>query len=192
MRFTSVATVITGALAVALTLGATSQPAEAGRVCSELDLSSPCISSSDLKARLNLFENDTNGRLRVRDADGEDAVQLDARFATVTNLFSNDENASNGLVKAWAQINLDGTVAACWRCNPAQTQNLDLGFYEVDFTPLDTDISGRPRSGTIDGEESVAGMIGLADRSGDESSVFVTTLDSTGAEADLAFVLIIY
>jgi hypothetical protein len=35
-------------------------------------------------------------------------------------------------------------------------------------------------------------MIGLADRSGDESSVFVTTLDSTGAEADLAFVLIIY
>ena len=115
----------------------------------------------------------------------------------MTNLFSNEEDESNGLVKAWAQINADGTIAACWRCNtdPAETGQTSLGDYEVDFTPLATDISGRPRSATIDnlGTGSAAsGTIELADRSGDPSSVFVSTEDAAGAEADRPFVLIIY
>jgi hypothetical protein len=198
MHFTSAATVITGALAAALTLGATLQPAEAGRVCNRLDLSSPCISSSDLKARLNLDEAGRDGRLRVRDADGENAVELDAGSANLTNLFSNLEDESNGLVKAWAQINADGTIAACWRCNtdPAETNRLDTGIYEVDFTPLSTDVRGRPRTTSSDGFGNIIPPLTtttVTDRADDASSILVGTLDpSTLTLTDASFVLIIY
>ncbi|MGH6903303.1 MAG: hypothetical protein ACREIR_11245 [Geminicoccaceae bacterium] len=76
-------------------------------------MSSPCIRSNDLKARIDLDEDGRNGRLRVRDAAGANAVEPDARSGNITNLFSNDGNASNGPVKAWAQINANGTIAAC-------------------------------------------------------------------------------
>ena len=55
-----------------------------------------------MKARLNLDEDGRNGRLLIRDADRENAVPLDAGSANLTNLFSNEEDESNGLVKAWA------------------------------------------------------------------------------------------
>jgi hypothetical protein len=134
--------------------------------------------------------------LRVRNGDGENAVQLNA---TVTNLFSNDENASNGLVKAWAQINGDGAIVACWRCNtdPSETRRIGEGQYEVDFTPLATDITGRPRLATFDTHVSVVnglrgGAVHLGDLDDDASLVFVVTTDSAGADADRSVVLMIY
>jgi hypothetical protein len=139
MRTIGLATVAVGAFAVALTLGVSPRPATAGKVCDELDLNDHCVNSSDLKARLNLDEDGKDGRLRVRDAVGTNAVQLNAANGSVTNLFSNAADESNGLVKAWAQINADGTVAACWRCDsePSETNRFQTGFYEVDLTPLD-------------------------------------------------------
>jgi hypothetical protein len=196
MRFTkSAATTALGALAVVVTWGAAPQWAEAGPACNELGLDRPCIRSNDLRARLNLDEDGTDARLRLRNEDGDDAIELDAGTANVTNLFSNEEDESNGLVKAWAQINADGSVEACWLCDPAETGLAGGGGYEVDFTPLATDITGRPRSATIDVHItgfSDPGVISLADRSGDPSSVFVFTADSDGVESQRPFVLVIY
>jgi hypothetical protein len=186
-----------GALAVAATLGAASYPAEAGQVCDGLSLSSPCVRSDDLRARINLDQDGTNGLLRVRDADGDDAVALNASTATLTNLFDNAENKSNGVVKAWAQINANGTIEACWRCNidTAETNRVATGEYHVDFTPLSTDISGRPRSATIDnltGNQATPGAIDLADLFSDPSTVVVHTANVNGVDSDRPFVLIIY
>jgi hypothetical protein len=197
MRITSVAAPVTSALALVLTLGADPQTAEAGQVCNRLDLPDNCVRSNDLKARLTLRESGQDGRLQIRDADNATAFNLNGASATVTNLFSNLEDESNGLVKAWAQINADGTIAACWRCNtdPAETRRDAAGQYEVDFTPLATDITGRPRSATVDniGAGFVpARTITLADRFEDPSSVFVATADLSDAFTDTPFVLIIY
>jgi hypothetical protein len=102
----------------------------------------------------------------------------------------------NGLVKGWARINADGTIASCYNCNTdvLETRRTSLGNYEVDFTTLGVDITGRPRVATLDtlGGGSTTGSISMADRSGDPSSVFVRTVDMTGANADLAFVLVVY
>jgi|SRR5918996_1761693 hypothetical protein len=103
MRIISSITATSGALAVALTLSAALQPAEAGRACDELGLPDNCVNSSDLKARLNLDDDGRDARLRLRNEDGDNAVILNAGSANVTNLFSNEEDESNGLVKAWAQ-----------------------------------------------------------------------------------------
>ena len=194
MRLIAATSAITCAFGIALMLSAA--PAEAGRACNELGLSSPCIRSSDLQARINLDEDGRDGRLRVRDADGEDAVELDASSANVTNLFSNEADESNGLVKAWAQINPSGGIIACWRCNtdPDETRRLFAGAYEVDFTPLSTDLSGRPRVITLDGGPAlpelavVRGQI----RSGDPSSVLVESFLATGDPVNTAFTVLIY
>jgi len=196
MRSTSTASVITGALAFVLASSVTLQPAEAGPACNRIGLNSPCIKSNDLPARINMREPGRDGRLQIRDANNAAAVNLNGTSGNVTNLFSNDEIQSNGLVKAWAQIFADGTVFACWRCNkdPNETRRLATGTYEVDFTPLATDITGRPRSATPDSNtenQVMGGTIILADRSGDSSSVLVGTR-LNGSASDLPFVLIIY
>jgi hypothetical protein len=194
MRSVSSVTVTTAALATTLIWSAA--PTVAGPVCNELDLRSPCIRSNDIRANIVLGGATGDARLRLRNEDRANAVDLQAGTGNLTNLFSNEANASNGLVKAWAQIDFDGTVIACWRCNtdPAETRGLGDRAFEVDFTPLSTDIRGRPRSAAMDGGDrgSQQGFIRLEDRSADASSVFVETADPDGAEAARSFVLIIY
>jgi hypothetical protein len=197
MRFVGDTAAITGALAVALTLSAVGGPVAAGPVCNELNLGSRCATSSDIRSSIVLGGSGENGRLRVRNEDGDTAVELRGTDGNVTNLFSSDENESNGLVKAWAVINANGAVVACWRCNlsAAQTQRLGTGQYEVDFTPLATDIRGRPRLTAPDGGDNFGNRVVIlsADRSGDESSVLLFTVRSdTGAFADTAFTLALY
>jgi hypothetical protein len=187
----------TGALMIPVMLSVAA-PAVAGAVCNELDRRSPCISSSDLKARLDLDEDGKHGRLRVRNADGDSAVELNASNGNVTNLFSNEENKSNGLVKAWAVINSDGTVAACWRCNkdPNETRRINQGEYEVDFTPLGTDIRGRPRVSAPDGGKRRSGFVVVlsAALSPDDSSTVqvITGVATTGGSTDTPFTLVIF
>jgi hypothetical protein len=128
--------------------------------------------------------------LQVKDAFNTTAVRLDGRSGNVTNLFSNDQNEGNGLVKAWAQINADGTIFACWRCNkdPNETRRLGAGTYEVDFTPLSTDIFARPRSATVNGvsgTEAAFAAVLLEHRVGDSSSVFVGTVHVDARLVDL-------
>ncbi|MGH8583327.1 MAG: hypothetical protein ACREWG_11195 [Gammaproteobacteria bacterium] len=102
--------------------------------------------------------------------------------------------SGNGIVKAWARINANGTVESCYRCDPFDTQRLNEGDYEVSFRPLATDIRGRPRLATIDtfGGISLVGEISLADRVGQADEVFVQTANSSGIDADRPFVLVIF
>jgi len=104
-----------------------------------------------------------------------------------------------GFVKAWARINANGTIAACYNCNTnsAETRWIGVGRYEVDF--LLGDIGGRPRLATLDtdGTTPVMGFISLSNHPTDDSSVHVFTVDMGGAfqdpdPADRAFTLIIY
>jgi hypothetical protein len=171
-------------------------PAAAGPVCKELGLSSPCVRSNDIQPSILLGGSGASGRLRIRDA--ANAIGLDLRDnGNVTNRFSNDETKSNGLVKAWARINADGTIAACWRCNrnPGGTGRLDLGQYSVDFTPLATDIRGRPRSVSVDagaGDSIPAVILLVLDHPFDESAALVFGIDLDSNSADAPFVLTIY
>jgi hypothetical protein len=135
--------------------------------------------------------------LRLKDRAGETALELDARSGNVTNLFSDDPDESNGLVKAWAQIRADGEIIACWRCNtdPDETGRLFRGTYEVDFTPLATDIRTRPRALTLDGGPllSEVAMIRGQIRSGDASSVLVEARSATTGETiNTVFTLLVY
>jgi len=196
MRSISAATMTIGGLALAIGFAA-SQPAVAGPACNELDLRSPCIKSNDIRANITLGGSTGDARLQLKDDAGVQGVQLRATTGNVINRFSNDEEASNGLVKAWAQIEADGTIVACWRCDTdsAETRRFGTGSYEVDFTPLATDITGRPRSAIIDDlfdGEAEPGSITLADRELDASSIFIATHDPTGAFSDRPFILIIY
>ncbi len=103
-----------------------------------------------------------------------------------------------GNLKAWAMINADGTIESCWRCNTdaLETQKTQTGVYEVDFTPLATDISARPRLATpqIHGVDVLEFpvLIDLADRSGDLSSVFVVIRNTNNTLTNAPFVLVIY
>jgi hypothetical protein len=181
-----------GAFVVGLTFAAA--PVAAGPVCNELDLSSPCVRSNDMRANIALGGSSGDGRLRLRNADGGAAVDLRASDGNLLNRFSNNEDESNGLVKAWARINpFDGTIIACWRCNtdPAETRRVEEGTYEVDFTPLATDISGRPRLATVV-QTQLASTITLEVGSFDPSTVFVTTHDANGARSDRTFFVVIF
>ena len=99
---------------------------------------------------------------------------------------------------ACCQINANGTPrgAGSFRCNlsGAQTRRVALGAYEVDFTAVSTDIRNYARSATLDTQTtgSLTGQIGLADRAGDTSSVFVFTTNSAGGAQDLPFDLCIH
>ena len=176
----------------ALTLGGTPQNAEAGKACNKLNLNSPCIRSGDMKPNLKLGRKGNDGDLIVQDSSKANSVHIDGDNSTVTNTLT-----GNGLVKAWAKINADGTIDSCWRCNtdPAETRRAGKpGTYEVDFTPLSTDISGRPRSIVLDQKFEVlsGGETEMSDRSGDVSSVLGRTYESGGTPTDKPFTVIIY
>ena len=100
----------------------------------------------------------------------------------------------NGLVKAWARINADGTVASCYRCDSSETQKLGTGVYEVDFTPVGTDVSGRPWTCSL-GTGAVfgaSGEISCVQRSGDASSLYVDINNAAGAGSDQAYTVVLY
>ncbi len=143
MRYLKLSTLFAVSVAFALSLGAAPRPAEAGKACKRIGLKSPCLRSSDQKPTLKLGRSGNDGDFTVRAADKSLGVKLDGDTGTASNSFAGD-----GLVKAWARINADGTVHECYRCNkdPDETQRLATGRYEVDFTPLSTDIRSRPRT----------------------------------------------
>ena len=99
---------------------------------------------------------------------------------------------------ACCRIRSNGTVnvAGSFRCNlaVAETRRLGVGIYEVDFTPLSSDVRGTAKSATPDTQTtgSLTGEIGVADRAGDTSSVFVQIRSNTGAALDAGFDLCVH
>jgi hypothetical protein len=88
-------------------------------------------------------------------------------------------------ISGWAVVNADGTLAR--KENAKSSTKLGTGTYEVIFnsalnhcsyqaTPATADISGGP-----------TGFIGLSPRSGNNRGVFISTRDTDGLAADLAF-----
>jgi hypothetical protein len=73
----------------------------------------------------------------------------------------------------------------------SETRRISAGFYEVDFTPLATDITGRPRSAHLRFEFAFGG-IATAEDSGVLSSLLVGTRDHAGQSTDATFFLIIF
>ena len=104
------------------------------------------ITSVDVAPSLNLGVAGNDGDFTVKTAGGAVGVRLNGDAGNITNNYSSNPSQSNGLVKAWARINTDGTVHSCWRCNPNSpfTTKIVTGRYHVDFTPLATDITARP------------------------------------------------
>ena len=94
---------------------------------------------------------------------------------------------------ACCRLRSDGTIntAGSYRCNQnvAETRRISTGNYEVDFSPISADIRGIPRSATLNtqGAGIQTGEIGVADRAGDNSSVFVEIRDNAGALLDAGF-----
>ena len=134
----------------------------------------------------------SHGTILLKKSTGTTKMKLIGRVGTIQNAFT-----GNGTVKAWAQINANGTIDSCWRCNQSvtETKKLSTGRYEVDFTPLGADIRSRPRLATIDGHDSSAtspGIIYVETRSGDSSSVYVDLENESGAaDSDRPFTLVI-
>jgi len=132
-----------------------------------------------------------DGDLTIRDNDGSSSIILDGASGNATN-----QLGGNGLIKAWARINSNGTVASCWRCNTnaSYTFNSSPGYYYVDFN-FTTDITSRPLSAVIDSHSvgSIThGNIQLGYRSGDSSAVWVRTSSETGTAGNRPFTLFVY
>lgn len=81
--------------------------------------------------------------------------------------------------------------AESFRCNLSglETRRVALGNYEVDFTPVSTDVRPFVRLATLDTQAagSINAEIGVADRAGDNSSVFVSIRNNAGAAVDGGF-----
>ena len=136
------------------------------------------IKSKDMKPAISLGTGGNAGTLSVKNAAGTPTVSLDGGTGNVTNFFANTPDSSNGLVKAWAKIESNGTIHSCWRCNMDTnlTRRLNTGRFEVDFTPLTTDLTGRPFGGSVvthDFPNWVGQSITVAPTFGDTSSLTV-------------------
>ena len=86
--------------------------------------------------------------------------------------------------------------AESFRCNlnAGETRRLAAGQYEVDFTPVGADVTRFTRLATLDTQVggSFTGTIGVSDRAGDPSSVFVLIQNNAGAGTDAGFNLCLF
>ena len=86
--------------------------------------------------------------------------------------------------------------AESFRCNLStlETRRLGNGTYEVDFTPVSTNITRLVKHATLDTQAggSFTGTIGVSDRLGDPSSVFVLIQNNAGVNTNAGFNLCLY
>lgn len=138
----------------------------------------------------NVTTNGDDGDIFLEDGTGNITITMNG---STGNVFQDVDNttatAGNGLVKAWARINSGGTVAACWNCNTSasETQEITTGQYEVDF--FLADINNRLFLAT---PNTGGRTIYTAPRSGDPSSVFVRTTDTSGVNTSTPFTVVVF
>ncbi len=152
---------------------------------------------SSLSVELNGF--DGNAILGGSGADGDvilldstglnTTVHIDGTTATATNAL-----AGNGFVKGWARMKADGTLLSCYNCDsdPLKTLRTALGTYYVDFSPIASDISTRPRMAVLDKFDlTVSGVDTITltdDNTGDPSRIRIFT----GPAQDHSFTIMVY
>jgi len=102
-----------------------------------------------------------------------------------------------GAIVAYAMMDATGSVDDCWNCNTntLETRKISTGTYEVDFTPLSTDIRAYPRLASLGSHGNVlSNTIGLADRGTDTSSIYVRIYDAdnpaTLVDSDFTIVIL--
>jgi len=132
-----------------------------------------------------------DGDLYIKNATGTTTGAIDGATGNFTNAFG-----GNGLVKAWARINADGSIASCYKCNTdtGETKLLTTGRYEVDFT-FATDITSRPWVCSVGNgldTGNPAAQIGCVQRAFDPSSVYVEMEDESGTDESNSFTIIIF
>lgn len=141
-------------------------------------------------ATLGSVDDDGDLWVMDNDPDGLVSIGLDGGTGDVTNQLD-----GNGLVKAWARINADGSVLNCWRCSPEGTSRFGEGDYLVSFSSLGAIISARPRLATLDAHASGIsnGQISLVSAgSADRDKIVVHTDNSSGDPADRGFTLFVF
>src|SRR5690242_1015052 len=89
---------------------------------------------------------------------------------------------TRGVVFFTAAINPDGSVAGCFECNPANTQRLTVGQYQVEFRENVQAVNGWSRWVQADtlttGSENA--WCNTADRLGDPNAIYVNCQASGG------------
>ncbi len=131
----------------------------------------------------------TAGDLTLRDSSADTNITLDGETGTATNWLN-----GNGFVKGWARMKADGTLLSCYNCDsdPLKTLRTALGTYYVDFSPIASDISTRPRMAVLDKFDlTVSGVDTITltdDNTGDPSRIRIFT----GPAQDHSFTIMVY
>jgi hypothetical protein len=149
------------------------------------------LSDLELGSGYSTYPGD-DGDIELFDGQGNIDIDLNGSTGTIVNSFT-----GNGIVKAWARVGSDGIVDSCYRCTTSTTesQRLNAGRYEIDFTSLGTDIRDRPWTCSLGngGTTSETGRsINCVQRNGDTSSVFVNIRNSTGTDTDSPYTIVVY
>ena len=149
------------------------------------------LDGSGANVTLGTASGTSDGNLYLYDGSGAFGIYLRGSLGRIVNKLS-----GNGLVKAWAQINNDGTVSSCYNCSTSasDTARIGTGVYEVDFT-FATDITTRPvvcSSGHTGYVFAAGSQIACVGRSDDASSILVSIRNSSGDFVDSRFTAIVF
>jgi len=139
---------------------------------------------------LIIGSEEAEGGLTIRATDLADSLTVTGAEGTIANRLE-----GQGLVKAWARLNADGSLLDCYRCDATGTGKRALGTYDINFSPLAADIRDRPRAAVLDthsDDAPVLGFIGVGNVSGETARVRVSTGDTAGPAVDQAFTVLIY
>jgi hypothetical protein len=160
----------------------------------DLNIQSPGSSTPSMQfdgsaGNIYLGGDGQDGDMVVSNSNAVQTISFDGDTATVWNAFSGD-----GFVKGWARIDSNGSVLGCYNCNTDVTKTLRtaLGTYYVDFSPIASDISTRPRIAVLDKfGASISGVDTITltdDDTGDTSRIRVFT----GPAADHSFTITVF
>lgn len=130
-----------------------------------------------------------DGDLVIYDNTDTETFRVNGQTGSATNTLS-----GNGLVKAWARINANGSVLSCWRCDPTETFRLAEGSYIVSFAPLGLNLHGRPRSAIVDSHTTGVSLPGVVRLANSESTTVHALTGSLplADSADRAFTVFIF
>jgi hypothetical protein len=192
---TGIATISADGNTATLTVGAQGVAGDPGQIyLRDADGVTNNIWLRGITADINLGStvSSEDGDISLSDGSSNDlALDLEGSNGTITNKIT-----GNGVVKAWARMNADGTVASCYRCNSSATVTgkISTGNYEVDFT-IDSNIDTRPVA-CSNGHNGVgfAGGVGIycVGRGGDDSAVFVHIETGAGSSTDSPFTVVVF